>query len=227
MNEPIPTVPEAETAVRMLEVAERLAQTRGFNGFSYADIAAELGITKASLHYHFASKSELGRALILRYTHNFDAALAAIAGDSAHRLDRYVQLYEQVLVKDRMCLCGMLAAEYSTLPAEMQAELRRFFDKNETWLASTLNGGRAAGDVRFEGSALEAARVLTAGLEGAMLLARSYEEPARFKVIASRLVAELGATRAAGASKRDAQRAGRSARATLATATKRKSRGQQ
>ncbi len=58
---------ETKTATRILDVAERLVQTRGFNGFSYADIAAELHITKASLHYHFASKAELGEALILRY----------------------------------------------------------------------------------------------------------------------------------------------------------------
>jgi TetR/AcrR family transcriptional repressor of nem operon len=56
----------ASTAERTLDVAERLLQVRGFNGFSYADIAAELGVTKASLHYHFPSKAELGDALIAR-----------------------------------------------------------------------------------------------------------------------------------------------------------------
>jgi TetR/AcrR family transcriptional regulator, transcriptional repressor for nem operon len=58
---------DARTAARILDVAERLAQVRGFNGFSHADIAAELGITKAALHYHFASKADLGEALIGRY----------------------------------------------------------------------------------------------------------------------------------------------------------------
>ena len=55
---------EPGTAGRILDVAERLVQLRGFNGFSYADVAAELGITKASLHYHFPGKAELGEALI-------------------------------------------------------------------------------------------------------------------------------------------------------------------
>ena len=49
------------TPERILDVAERLVQLRGFNDFSYADIARELGITTASLHYHFPSKAELGR----------------------------------------------------------------------------------------------------------------------------------------------------------------------
>ena len=94
-------------------------QTRGFNGFSYADIAAEVGISKASLHYHFATKAELGRALIERYSERFDRALRTIERERAAapaRLRAYVKLYAQVLADERMCLCGMLAAEYATLP---------------------------------------------------------------------------------------------------------------
>ena len=48
------------TAERILDVAEALVQSRGFNGFSYADVAEELQITKAGLHYHFPGKAELG-----------------------------------------------------------------------------------------------------------------------------------------------------------------------
>ena len=68
----------ADTAERALDVAERLVQERGFNGVSYADVAAELGVTKAALHYHFASKAELGEALIDRYATRFEAALNEI-----------------------------------------------------------------------------------------------------------------------------------------------------
>jgi AcrR family transcriptional regulator len=58
---------DKDTAQRILDIATQLVQTRGFNGFSYADVAAQLQVTKASLHYHFASKAELGRRLIERY----------------------------------------------------------------------------------------------------------------------------------------------------------------
>jgi hypothetical protein len=54
----------AATTTRILDVAERLVQTRGHNGFSYADVASELGITRAALHYHYPGKAELGEALI-------------------------------------------------------------------------------------------------------------------------------------------------------------------
>src|SRR5271165_1927632 len=123
-------------ATAILDVAEQLAQTRGYNGFSYADIAAQLGVTKASLHYHFPTKAELGRALIDRYHGSFSAALDAIdlqARSPREKLQNYVGLYDSVLSNERMCLCGMLAAEYATLPAPMQEGLTSFFDANERW----------------------------------------------------------------------------------------------
>ena len=109
-----------DTATRILYVAERLVQLRGFSGFSYADIAAELHITKASLHYHFAGKAELGRALIERYAERFTAALEAIdqhETDPVEKIRAYSAIYADVLSERRMCLCGMLAAWYDTRPA--------------------------------------------------------------------------------------------------------------
>lgn len=184
----------SSTAERILDVAERLAQTRGFNGFSYADIAVEVGITKASLHYHFTTKAALGLALIERYAIRFLAGFAVIDAsepDASRRLERYAELYEQVLVRDRMCLCGMFAAEYATLPEAMQGDVRRFFDANEDWLVTVLTDGRQARILDFAGEPRELARVITGALEGSMLLAQSYGDPSRFANAASRLLADL------------------------------------
>ena len=79
---------DGDTATRILDSAESLVQVRGFNGFSYADVAAELGVTKASLHYHFPGKAELGRALIVRYATRFNAALAGIDASGADAPDQ-------------------------------------------------------------------------------------------------------------------------------------------
>jgi TetR/AcrR family transcriptional regulator, transcriptional repressor for nem operon len=181
-------------AKAILDVAEQLAQTRGYNGFSYADIAARLGVTKASLHYHFPSKADLGRALIERYRTLFDAALRAIerqVTDPRDRLGRYAALYESVLSNERMCLCGMLAAEYATLPRPMQKGLTSFFDANERWLTTVLQTGLRTGVLRFSDSANERARVLLGALEGAMLVARSYADPRRFHAAAEQMLADI------------------------------------
>jgi TetR/AcrR family transcriptional repressor of nem operon len=187
--------PPGDAATAILDIAEQLAQTRGFNGFSYADIAAELGVTKASLHYHFRSKSELGCALIERYEATFEAALESIdraVQDPWDKLRRYVEIYDAVVRNDRMCLCGMLAAEYATLPAPMQEELRQFFDLNERWLADVLQHGRRTGTFLYKESASDRARVIVGALEGAMLVARSYGDPRRFQAAAEHVLEDLG-----------------------------------
>lgn len=179
------------TASRILDVAEQLVQVQGFNGFSYADVAAELSVTKASLHYHFPSKAELGEALIVRYADRFGEALAAIDADvpePPRKLSAYADLYGTVLEGDRMCLCGMLAAEYRTLPKPMQDAVLAFFDVNETWVAGVLEAGRRDGTLAFAGSASDAARMIVAGLEGAMLVARPYADVARFRAAAGQLL---------------------------------------
>jgi len=194
-----PKLKEARsTAAQTLDAAERLVQERGFNGFSYADVARELGVTKAALHYHFASKAELGDALIARYAERFREALARTDvdhSDARDKLDAYTQLYADVFRDDRMCLCGMLAADYATLPDPMRERVVRFFDDNEVWLMRVLEEGREAGTVRFEGSARAVARTLIGGLEGAMLVSRPYRDLQRFRDAAELLLRGLAVER--------------------------------
>jgi TetR/AcrR family transcriptional repressor of nem operon len=183
-----------DTAARVLDVAERLLQTRGFNGFSYADVAAELRLTKASLHYHYASKATLGEALIARYAARFAAALAEIDTrpiDAPAKLAAYARLYADVLRGKRMCMCGMLAAEYRTLPKPMRDAVIGFFDENEAWLTNVLVRGRDEGTLRFSGSPSETAQMIVSGLEGAMLVARPYDDTSRFQAAADRLLENL------------------------------------
>ena len=187
---------DADTSQRILDIAERLVQTRGFNGFSYADIAEVMQVTKASLHYHFRAKADLGKRLIERYERNFLAALATIDGeskDAREKLRRYAAIYGDVLGDDRMCLCGMLAAEFGTLPEPMRVEMRHFFDANERWLVGVLQKGKRDHKLKFTGPAVDVARSLVGSLEGAMMIARSYSDPARFKMVSERLLADIGA----------------------------------
>jgi TetR/AcrR family transcriptional repressor of nem operon len=203
------------TATRILNVAERLVQTRGFNGFSYADIADEVGITKASLHYHFATKAQLGRTLIERYTGAFETALHQITSaqaDARGRLRAYVKIYADVLAEGRMCLCGMAAAEYGTLPETMQQALREFFSSNERWLAQLLEQAQREGYLSLRAPAAEEASMLMSALEGAMLVARAMGDRDRFEATARALLAQLQsapARRAGRAPRAMAPRAGR------------------
>ena len=182
---------DVPTKVRILDTAERMLQVRGYNGFSYGDVAEELGITRAALHYHFKGKAELGQALIERYATRFSAALDALdetAPDATAKLRGYADLYLDVLRRDLMCLCGMLAAEYRTLPEPLQASVSAFFDTNTSWLRGVLEQGSTEGSLRLLGSPDDVAAMVLGGLEGAMLITRLDGDVARFSAAADRLL---------------------------------------
>jgi TetR/AcrR family transcriptional repressor of nem operon len=203
---------ENRTAERILDIAERLVQTRGFNNFSYADIAAELGITTASLHYHYPGKAELGKALITRYARQFSEALSQIEQhqpNACAKLEAYAGLYADVLKGNRMCMCGILAAEYQTLPTPMRTEVIRFFDDNQKWLSGLLAEGQTDRTLAFSGAAEDVAQNILSTLEGAMLVSRPYGDLQRFNAAADQLLASL----------RNTDRASRRRRAPAARAS--------
>ena len=185
-----------KTADRILDEAEKLVQVRGFNAFSYADISKAVGIQKASLHHHFATKTDLGLALIERYRRVFVDALAAIeaeGGPAAERLERYVALYRTVLRRGRMCMCGMLAADVATLPQDMRESVAGFFSENVSWLTRVLAEGKKNNELAFVGTAASAAGFIVSSLEGAMLVARGSGDLDHLDNVATQLTATFRA----------------------------------
>jgi TetR/AcrR family transcriptional regulator, transcriptional repressor for nem operon len=182
------------TRERILDVAEQFMQTRGYNGFSYADVAREIGIATASLHHHFPTKADLGAAVVDRYAarvYEAAASIDAAALDPPQALARYTDVYAGVLAQDRMCLIGMLAAEYNTLPVPMQQTLRDYIGNNERWLMALLARGRAAGTLLPTGTDREAALLLIGALEGTMLMSRLRGDKASFAASVQQLLAHL------------------------------------
>ena len=150
-----PRRPSDDTASAILDMAERLVQTRGFNGFSYADVAAELGITKARAALPLRRQGRAGRGADRPATRTGSARRSTTSTPQAptrpRKLEPTPSLYAEVLAQDRMCLCGMLAAEYQTLPEPMRHAVIGFFDYNETWLAGVIEQGRETGHCRSTG----------------------------------------------------------------------------
>lgn len=168
---------DASTANQILRSAETLLRTRGYNAFSYADIAKVVGISTASIHYHFPSKADLVRDLIAGYTRavidRLDAIVASETSPRA-RLRAYVALFRESLgACDRMCACLMLGAEADTIPQDVRAMVGAFFVANGAWIANELADGRAGGEIDFAGSAEVQARVFCSTAQGAAFLARA------------------------------------------------------
>ena len=189
--------PRAETAEQILDLAETLIQTRGYSAFSYQDIALALGIRKASIHYHFASKTALGIALVDRYVARFAAGLEAIAADESRTamamLDFYAAPYLDFARRDddRICLCGALAGEMMALPRELRKRVDRFFQSHQAWLAAILERGVRRGEFTLAAPALKTARLVFGALQGALLVKRTTGDIAQLRDVVDALKAQL------------------------------------
>lgn len=183
------------TRTALLDHAQELAQTRGYNAFSFRDLSERVGVTTASIHYHFPSKADLGRELAIRYREALGEHTRQIesrSADPAERLDRFVGVLRSSLQKGtRMCLCGMFASEFATLPGPVQDEARLLIESCERWLASVLAAGKAKGQFRFEGDPLRAAQGLFASLQGGMMTACAFGDESRFLATAERALTSL------------------------------------
>ena len=175
----------SDTKTKLLDAAALCVQTRGYNGFSFHDLADAVGIKTASIHYHFPTKAELGQALTRRYTTQFMTALGdPETGNPEQCLQRYVELFRGALDSGRMCLCGMMGAEISGVPDEVASEVRAFFDANHTWVARVLE--RTG---KPKATAAAHARLFVATHEGAMLVARVSGDRPSFDEVAIAVLA--------------------------------------
>ncbi len=80
-----------------------------------------------------------------------------------------------------MCLCGMLGAEITALPAPVAAAAKQFFERNVEWL--TVLYRRAGVDATGETPRVYALRTI-ATLEGALIVARTLGDHSAFNDIA-------------------------------------------
>jgi len=172
----------------ILDSAEALIRSRGFDGFSYADIEKEVGIRKASIHHHFPSKADLSLALIQRYHENFNGKLAAIKVSNTLAMDQlcaFLDSYRDALAGcDMLCLCVALNAGRDSLSQDVRDEITGFYQDSTQWLEalfklakkddSILDVGTKKDDIKLEAAATLASVI------GGQLLARSSGTLAQF-----------------------------------------------
>ncbi|MGK7872739.1 MAG: TetR/AcrR family transcriptional regulator [Xenococcaceae cyanobacterium] len=167
------------TAQQILDVAQNIVRNRGYSAFSYADISEQVGIRKASIHYHFPSKDKLVRKLVQQYREAMARKCDRIAQSSAsleQQLMQFANLYRDGLQQNQICLCAMLAADFAVLPQPVRDEIRASLQQTEAWLGALLREGCEAKIWQCHPSVEQEAKGLIAMLQGAQLLARSAED---------------------------------------------------
>ncbi|HET7144138.1 MAG TPA: TetR/AcrR family transcriptional regulator [Anaerolineales bacterium] len=161
----------------ILDLAESMLQDKGFNGFSYAHIAAELGVKNAAIHYHFPSKEELGCAVVQRYRDRFQLWInnARVKDLSPkEKLDWFFGIYTNMRAnKGKVCLAGSLETDFNAIPDSMREQTQAMTREMLAWLQGTLNEGREAAVFQFKGDAANKAALVLSSLQGGLQIARA------------------------------------------------------
>lgn len=161
----------------ILNMAEALLQDKGFNGFSYAHIASELGVKNAAIHYHFPTKEALGIAVVRRYRDRFQLWInnSRIKDLSPEKkLDWFFSIYTEMRAdQGKVCLVGSMEAEFNSIPKGLQAEVEALHKELLAWLQTTLKEGRDIGIFHFNGEPAGKAALILSSLQGALQMARA------------------------------------------------------
>ena len=171
---------QADTRQTILAVARGMVQARGYAALSFRDIAAAVGIKSASVHYHFPTKGALGAELARQYTAELSAYLESLIREGVEPtifMQRYTGVFRSALANgNRMCMCGVMAAERDELPPEVQQEVVRFSEANVEWLTRALQHEHGKASKAHGARAL----AIYAAVEGAQLVSRGFDDIAIF-----------------------------------------------
>jgi len=184
-----------DTRERILDSAQRLTQTRSFHGFSFQDIADEVGIRKASLYHHFDSKDDVAVAMLQRAADWVGTQFKKAEGRTPReRLDAYFDLFRQIHGKgERMCPGGSFAAVFGAVSSPVQASLHRFAKMHLDWLEDVVRDGVeerqfTIGDQRPR----DVAAQIAASVQGALLVGRLSSDRHVLAVVAEGIRRYLG-----------------------------------
>lgn len=172
------------TKTALLNSAERAARARGFDGFSYADLATDVGIRKASIHHHFPTKALLSVELMQRYCDELKTVCHDI--DAAHptggaRVLAMIERYRTALDGGKsLCLCVSFSTSRESLPVEVIQQISRFRALMIGWFEAAFAAGQTDGTIAAVADPKREAAATLPLLEGAQLAARAEENPTLF-----------------------------------------------
>jgi AcrR family transcriptional regulator len=151
-DEPRPSKGEASRAT-ILHTAAKLATTRGLDGLSIGDLAAEVGMSKSGLYAHFKSKEELELATIETAAAIFDSEVLQPAGQAPAGTERLRALVDAFLshLERRVfpggCFFASVATELDTRPGPARDRVVQVLERWSSLLRQCILDGQACGAI--------------------------------------------------------------------------------
>lgn len=158
---------------KILRLTDTLIQQRGFLGFSYADLAKEIGIRKASIHHHFPGKTDLGLAYCEYKTGVFsqlDAALHDIP--PGYNASGRISTRLPAVQREEMCGVYAMLSDSHQFSSELQKAVSCLAQTEMLILKNVLASGQKSGELRSVVPPDELAIIVCSALKGALMLNR-------------------------------------------------------
>ncbi len=185
------------TRRRIVERAAPVFNQRGYAGASMSELVAATGIEKGGIYNHFGSKDALAlEAFDYAYSLIVERFTRAQAGKE-RAIDRLLALVDAF--GDEFdhpdlpggCPIANTAIESDDTHPALCAHARDAMDSWHRLIGSIVKSGKARGELRADTDPYELATVMTATLEGALMLSRLLHEPAHMRRAAKHLTAHI------------------------------------
>jgi TetR/AcrR family transcriptional repressor of nem operon len=184
----------AQTRQRIVELAAPVFNRQGYVGASMRDITTATGMEKGGIYNHFGSKEQLA-------LESYDFAMSIVTGALARSqngasdaIDRLTRLIRTFSVSARNpvieggCPIMNTAIESDDGHVELRDRARYSMTQWHRLIGRIVKDGKAAGTVRADVDPYALASLLTGSLEGGLMLARLYDDPAHMDHVVDHLV---------------------------------------
>ncbi len=179
------------TRESIIQLADQLIRDKGYNAFSFYDIAKTLGIKNASIHYYFPGKAQLGIAVIEYHSQRLQVLKQDVAGlPPLEKVKAFTHTYAQTHLEQRICIVGSLASALHTLEPAIGQQLKTYSQEVLDWLEDVLEEGQRTGDFVFAVPARTKALMIISNLLAALQLTR-LTCAQDFNTIAETIIQEL------------------------------------
>lgn len=111
---------------QILDLALNLIREKGYVAISYDDISKQLGVTKASIHYHFEKKEDLAVALTDRIHQTLQNVMVSVKNDSISAEEKIKRVIAKQLMLggNGICPISSLQSDYVSLPEMVQVKVK-------------------------------------------------------------------------------------------------------
>ncbi|MBI5179503.1 MAG: TetR/AcrR family transcriptional regulator [Nitrospinae bacterium] len=187
---------KTDTKEKIIELATALVEAKGYNGFSYQDISDILKIKKASIHYHFPSKEDLGLAVFDAFRKGVDAYIEQSFFEKlspTHKLHGYFQYHADIAAQaandcSKISCIGAMASEWNILPEKLREKVEEFNKWHVRFIVSILEEGIAKGEFKQNGAVEDTAMYVIASTKGALLMAREKQSQALYHTVTGQIL---------------------------------------